>query len=349
MDCKKILEVQKQIVPEIIETINSRYDILRTIEVNQPIGRRTLANKLNKTEKIVRTEVEKLKEMELIDIISSGMILTDLGKDLLIDLDELMHDLKNLSSLEKALENILGIREVIIVSGNTSKDEHGFANLGKKSANIISDKIKDNYIVGIAGGTTMALVASQMKKKSNLKNITIVPARGALNEEIRLQANTVAFNLAQKFNANYKMLHIPDDLNESELHAIKENESIRDVLESINNVNLLIFGLGDAYDMAIRRKADFETLKAIKEEKLVAETFGYFFDNSGEVKLQMNSVGITIDNIKKVEHSVAVAVGEEKAKVITAFSNFYKNFTLVTDEITANKILELNEKAEDLK
>jgi len=62
MDCKKILEVQKQIVPEIIETINSRYDILRTIEVNQPIGRRTLANKLNKTEKIVRTEVEKLKE-----------------------------------------------------------------------------------------------------------------------------------------------------------------------------------------------------------------------------------------------------------------------------------------------
>lgn len=344
MDCKKILEVQTKIVPEIIDTINARYDILRTVEVNQPIGRRTLANKLNKTEKVIRTEVEKLKEMELIDIESSGMILTDLGKDLLIDLDELMHELKNLSSLEKLLENKLGIKEVIIVSGNTSKDEHGFANLGKKAASIISNKIEDNYIVGIAGGTTMALVANQMKKKNNLKNITIVPARGALNEEIGIQANTVAFNLAQRFNANYKMLHIPDDLNENELHAIKENESIREVLECIDNANLLIFGLGNAYDMAIRRKADTSTLNSIKKEKLVAETFGYFFDSNGEVKLQMNSVGITIDKIKKVKHSIAVAVGEDKAKVIIAFSNFYKNFTLVTDEITANKILELNEK-----
>ena len=347
MDCKKILEVQTQIVPEIISTINARYNILSTIDANQPIGRRTLASKLNKTEKVIRTEVEKLKEMELIDIISSGMVLTEFGKELLTDLDELMHELNNLSSLEKSLKNKLGIKEVIIVSGNTSKDEHGFINLGKKAASVINDKIEDNCIIGIAGGTTMALVASQIKKKRNLNNITVVPARGALNEEIRLQANTIAFNLAQKLNTNYKMLHIPDNLNESELQAIKENNSIKEVLECIDNVNILIFGLGNAYDMAIRRKADFDTLKTIKEEKLVAETFGYFFDRNGKVRLQMNSVGITIDNIKKVKHSIAVAVGEEKADVISAFSKFYKSYTLVTDESTANKILLLNENLED--
>lgn len=341
MDLKKLLETQMLIVPEIIDTINERYNILKVIEINQPIGRRVLANKLNKTEKIIRTEVEKLKNMGFIDIISSGMIITELGKDLLTSLDELISDINNLSSLEKTLKKTLGINEVIIVAGDTSEDEYGYLNLGKKAVNIINKNIHNNYIVGIAGGTTMALVASQISNKKNLKDLTIVPARGALNEEIDLQANTIAFNVAKKLNANYKMLHIPDDLSEKELHAIKENESIRDVLYCIENMDLLIFGLGNAYDMAIRRKADLETLNIIKENNLVAEAFGYFFDSNGEIKFHMNSVGISIDNIKKVKHSIAVAAGVEKAKAIKAFSNFYKNFTLVTDEMTANKILKL--------
>ena len=141
MDFKKIFKIQSQIAPEIIETINSRYDILKIIGVNQPIGRRTLSNKLNKTEKIIRTEVEKLKNMGFIDIISSGMIMTDLGKNLLSELDELMYDINNLSSLEKKLKNTLGIDEVVVVSGNTSEDEYGYLKLGKKAVSIINKKI----------------------------------------------------------------------------------------------------------------------------------------------------------------------------------------------------------------
>ncbi len=253
-----------------------------------------------------------------------------------------MHDIKNIKDLEKILKNKLGLTEVVIVAGDATKDEHGYANLGKKSANIMLEKIRDNDIIGIAGGTTMALVANQMKKTSIYENLIIVPARGALNEELELQANTVAFNLAQKLNASYKMLHIPDDLNEYELQAVKKNDTIKDVLECIDNLDILVFGLGSARDMATRRKANIDTLNAINEKELIAETFGYFFDKNGSMKLQMNSVGITIDKIKNVEHSIAVAVGEEKAEVIMAFSNFYKNFTLVTDETTANRILNIS-------
>lgn len=342
MVLKKILDIQRQIVPEIVDTLNERYNMLKIIEVNQPIGRRVLASKLNRTERIIRSEIKKLKDMGFIDIISSGMIITEIGKDLLSKLHELMYDVNNLSSLENTLKESLGINEVIIVSGDTSKDEYGYINLGKKASNIINKSIHNNYIVGIAGGTTMALVVNKMSKKDNFDKLTIVPARGALNEEIDLQANTIAFNMAQKYNADYKMLHVPDNLSEEELQAIKENESIRDVLCCIDNMDLLIFGLGDAYDMAIRRKADLETLKIIRENNLVAEAFGYFFDSNGEVKFHMNSVGISIDKIKKVKHSIAVAVGVEKAKVIKAFSNFCKNFTLITDEVTALNILEIN-------
>ncbi|QSX06235.1 sugar-binding transcriptional regulator [Sedimentibacter sp. zth1] len=342
MDCKKMFELQKNIVPEIVSTLNERYNILKCIESNQPIGRRLLSTKLDKTERIIRTEIDKLKNMELINSISSGMILTDLGKNLLIELDDLMFDLKNIANLESKLKNKLKINEVFIVSGNTSIDEHGSTKFGRKAADIILKKIKNNDIVGIAGGTTMALIADHMKRNDNISNITIVPARGALNEELKLQANTVACNFAHKINANYKLLHIPDDLSENELQVVKENETIHEVFDYINNVNVLIFGLGNAHDMAIRRKANNDILNTIEKEKLVAETFGYFFNSKGEMKLQMNSVGIDLIKIENVENSIAVAVGKEKADVILAFSNFHKNFSLITDESTAREILNIN-------
>lgn len=53
----EILELQKKIVPELVETLEKRYNVLRTIYYNQPIGRRVLANELKIGERVVRNEV----------------------------------------------------------------------------------------------------------------------------------------------------------------------------------------------------------------------------------------------------------------------------------------------------
>ena len=58
---QEILTLQKKIVPELVEVLEKRYNILRTIYYNQPIGRRGLANQLNLGERIVRTEISSLK------------------------------------------------------------------------------------------------------------------------------------------------------------------------------------------------------------------------------------------------------------------------------------------------
>ena len=50
-----ILKLQQKIVPELVELLEKRYNILRTIYYNQPIGRRILANNLGIGERIVRT------------------------------------------------------------------------------------------------------------------------------------------------------------------------------------------------------------------------------------------------------------------------------------------------------
>ena len=54
---QEILELQKKIVPELIDVLDKRYIILRTIYYKQPIGRRALALDLSLSERIVRNEI----------------------------------------------------------------------------------------------------------------------------------------------------------------------------------------------------------------------------------------------------------------------------------------------------
>ncbi|MDW5300081.1 MAG: sugar-binding domain-containing protein [Sedimentibacter sp.] len=341
MDINKIIEIQSKIVPETVELLMERYEILKVISTFKPIGRRTLAVKLGITERTMRTEIDKLKEMNLIEIKASGVELTSVGIDLLSEINDTFYYIKNLSELELKLMEKLKLKKVAVVSGDVEKDIFTFNNLGKKAAEIILEYIKNDTILGITGGTTMACVVNQMKRKKGIKNLLVLPARGGLNEELEIQANTIAANLAEKLDSQYKLLHIPDNLDEQELNVLKNNKLINDVLSDIQKINLLVFGLGNAREMAIRRNSEKNVFNIIEKENLTAEAFGYFFNNEGDVKMQINSVGITLENFKEIKNSIGVAAGSSKAEAIYAISKFNNNFILVTDEAAAKRILEL--------
>lgn len=341
MNFNKILEIQNKIVPETIDLLMKRYEILKVINMFQPIGRRSLSTKLGITERTMRTEIDKLKEMELIDIQTTGVHLTENGLNLVSEIHDTFYYIKNLSEIELKLMEKLKLKRVAVVSGDVEKDSFTFNDLGKKAAEIVLELIKNDTVLGISGGTTMACVVNQMKRKKGIKNLLVLPARGGLSEELEIQANTIAANLAEKLDAPYKLLHIPDNLDEQQLNILKNNKMINDVLEDIQKINLLVFGLGNAMDMAMRRKSENSVFEKIETENLTAEAFGYFFDIDGKVKMQTNSVGITLENFKVIKNAVGVAAGSSKAEAIYAISKFNNNFILVTDEAAAKRILEL--------
>ena len=266
MDVNKMLEIQNKIVPETVELFMRRYEILKVISVLQPVGRRALSNKLGFTERSIRTEIDKLKEIGLIQILSSGVELTDIGWNMLSEVQRTFYYIKNLSEIELKLKEKLNLKRVLVVAGDVETDIFTFNDLGKKAAEVIIDLIRNDTVLGITGGTTMACVVKQMSRKKGIKNLLVLPARGALNEELEIQANTIAANLAEKLNSEYKLLHIPDNLDYEELNVLKNNKIISDVLKEIKKINLLVFGLGNARDMAIRRNADASVFEKLRKK-----------------------------------------------------------------------------------
>ncbi|EOD00769.1 sugar-binding transcriptional regulator [Caldisalinibacter kiritimatiensis] len=340
-DLKDLIELQKKIVPEVIEILEKRYNILRNVMHNQPIGRRTLSHNLGLGERIIRTEVNILKEQGLLDIKSMGMNITEEGLAIIEKLKDYIYELKGLRDLENVLESKLGIEKVYIVPGDCDNDKLILKDLGKKASIVIKNIIHNDYIIGVTGGTTMAQVSEEMPKQKGKKNVLVLPARGGLGKYLETQANNVAAKLAEKLGGSYKLLHVPDNIGKEALETLLQLPDIDDTVKKIKKMNVLVFGIGRADDMARRRQLSNVLIKELKEKGAVAEAFGHYFNTKGEIIWESNTVGLSLVDFEKVNNVIGVAGGARKAKAIVAICALKKDMTLVTDEGAARKIIEL--------
>jgi central glycolytic genes regulator len=336
---EEILKLQQKIVPELIELLEKRYNILRTIYYNQPVGRRILANGLGLGERIVRTEINFLKAQNLIDINTPGMTVTPEGEQIIDKLKNFIHDIKGLSDVEQYIKDKLRLKTVIVVPGDIEEDRTVLKELGRAAANYIRGVIKNNDIIALTGGTTIKEVIDNVPRISNLQEILVVPARGGMGRVVEIQSNTLAASLANKVGGSYKLLHVPDNLSDKALDTIINEKDIRDIIDNIRKSNILIYGIGRADEMARRRGASQEEIQALEDMGAVGEAFGHYFDKNGEVIYSTPTLGINSSDIRRIDIPIAVAGGKSKAEAIRATEAGNVNGILITDEGAAREVV----------
>jgi len=336
----ELIGVLNNMVPDFMDVIEIRYSVLRVINFLGPIGRRSLSDKLDLTERNIRTASTALKKQGLINITQEGMNITTRGKNTLDRLKYVFHILKGLKVLEDKLKGILKIKKVIIVPNSSDDDPFMDKEMGKTAAHYLKDIIKDNSIVGLTGGTTISqLVMEYRSDKTKFNNVTVVPARGGLGKRVEYQANTLVQNLANKLDCNYKSLYTPDFLSKNTIESLLKEPSIKEIVELIEDIDILAFGVGRADAMANRRGISDGDIEALLEKGAVSEAFGYYFNESGEIVHEISTIGIKLETFKKLENLIAVAGGSDKAEAIVSISKLNKNLTLVCDESVAKKII----------
>lgn len=335
------LEIIKKMAPEVIELIEKRYLILRSIYYNQPIGRRTISNELGLKERNVRDEVNILKDQGLIKIDTLGMYITENGKELIAQLSDLYGDLKGLTGIERSLQEKLNIKRVYIVPGTFLEDNTVIKDMGKIVSKLLNDLIEPKDILGITGGNTMAAITNELSKDNKKRDIVITPARGGLGSDLNTQSNSIAARLSEQLGGSYRLLYVPDGLDVEAMDLILKNKEVRESIDTINQMNILLFGIGRADTMAKRRKLPDEKVDELLRDGAVAEAFGHYFNIDGEEIWEYKTIGLTLEKFKTLKNIVGVAGGEDKAQAILAISTLNPNMVLVTDEAAAKKILDI--------
>lgn len=337
-----IINLQKKIVPELTNLLVQRYQILRQVSHEHPIGRRALAAKLGLSERVLRAQVDFLKNCGLLHFSSSGMSVTDEGNDILKELADYVRKLQDISFLEKSLSDALHIGKVVIIPGDSDQEEVVKREIGRAAARILSKLLTDekHHIVAVSGGTTLAAMAANIT--GSQPDTVIVPARGGLGDNVELQANTIATVLAQKLHASYRQLYVPDSVSEDILNSIlQEDIGVRAVVDIIKRADILVHGMGRASVMARHRRLPTEIIQKLEEGGAVGEAFGQYCALDGKQIYMSNNAGLMLQDLKNIGTIIGIAGGKSKAAAILSIIRASRQDILVTDEAAARGIVRM--------
>jgi central glycolytic genes regulator len=268
------------------------------------------------------------------------MRISEAGRRLLDLLEPIAKSLFGLDDLEEKIRTTYGLSKVVVVPGDCETSLFTKRELGRAGSKALLSVLRSDDTIAVTGGSTLAEMADQLTPPLSLsyKNAWVVPARGGLGESMEIQANTIASTMAKRIGANYRLLHVPDLLSGDAYQSLALDSNIGEIVQIIRRSRIIVHGIGDAIEMTHRRKLDPGTISEIQDEGAVAESFGYYFNENGEVVHTMLTMGLRLEDIIRTEVVIGIAGGKRKAKAIHAMLRFGQEDILVTDEAAAVEI-----------
>ncbi len=250
--------------------------------------------------------------------------------------------------LEQKISKEFSLKKVVIVPVIIDNQSVLLNDVGKATGNFLVEILNNNDIIGISWGTTMNHVANNLSD-NNIKNLKVVQLNGGMSHtKFSTTANRIVRKFTKSFDGEPYLMPVP---------AIVDNKKIADTLLTDSKINSIfslcksarvaLFGIGCPSRESVLYKAgyfkDDNSFQRLLDQGAVGDICSRYFDIKGNIcdkTLNERTIGMSLNDLKSAEYSVGVAIGKEKVKpIIGALNGGYIN-TLITDENTAQKVLE---------
>jgi DNA-binding transcriptional regulator LsrR (DeoR family) len=251
---------------------------------------------------------------------------------------------------EKMAEKF-GLQDAVIYNGQPDNYERYLTHLGSVGADVISSYLKDGITIGTAWGTTLN-AAFQALEAPPLSGIKIVQLTGAMGERsLEIDGHELVHYLVSKLNAEGYYLNVPFIVDKPEtVESLMSVQGICETMEMSKKCDLGTFGIGSLeLDYSTFFNAGYlvlEEMKGLTVHGAVGNVCGLFFDVNGEPTardFQQRAMTITRRDLMKIPTRIGIAGGEGKIKAILGALRGKYITVLVTDDITARAILEMEE------
>jgi len=253
-----------------------------------------------------------------------------------------------MADLERELEHEYGLEEVVIVSVNDPQNLPAVKReLGPAAAECLVRSISGNEVVSIAWGLSILAMAEALPFKS-WPNVTIVQLLGGLGPVDEMEHSAeLTRTVAQRFNAQLRLVLAPGVVSTRAVaQALRSDKQISETLALAARADIAVVGLGIlSPDTILFRDGTIVTqkdLEILKEARAVGDIALRYFDGDGTpLTLEVNerTIGLTIEQIKKIPRVIGIAGGEAKYGIIRAALRSNVLDVLVTDHATAQKLL----------
>jgi deoxyribonucleoside regulator len=248
---------------------------------------------------------------------------------------------------ERALAETFGIHDVIVVQVPGADQQLIDLQLARSCAALLETVLKDQDIVGVMAGRTIASICLEMNFFTR-KNMQFVPLVGGWGSEgTAWHANSNTRILGERLKSKFWLLNAPAIVATQQARDVIVAEGeISQVLALAKQANVALVGIGQVSEHATIVKTGYFSKRDIEEARSLGAASNIctsFLDEKGElVKYAAESrmIGVSAQELRKIPNVIAVASGIDKVKAIAAALRGRWVDVLVIDMETAKSVLE---------
>jgi DNA-binding transcriptional regulator LsrR (DeoR family) len=255
-------------------------------------------------------------------------------------------DIVECVELETRLAERFGL-QYCEVAPDLGEEGFEFRALGQAGAGFLKREIErgDNKVIGLGHGRTLSSAVHHMPRL-NAKGLRFVSMLGGLSRNYVANPYDVMHRIAEKTGAHAYMMPVPFFANTGEDREVMlAQRGVKEVFDLANNADLKLVGLGtvDAEaQLVLSGMVEPREIAEVAASGGVGEILGHFFDADGrilETTLTARTLSASLPR-SKTERLVALAGGIAKAEAIRAVLKSRCLYGLITDERTAQALLE---------
>jgi len=251
---------------------------------------------------------------------------------------------------EQALIKRFGLKDAYVLRTSADADPNTLLTQVGMLASTYVERIIDQFplggTIGVAWGTGVHALISAIANNF-AQNIDVVHLLGGIGASA-IDTPDLARMVAQKLGGrHYDMLAPVMVERPIAWEILMEEPTVRDALLRARQVQLAITGIGtvEAEESSFLRAKLLtrDELATLRAQGVVGEMCGRFFDIHGDseaIGINQRIIGIALDDLRKIPHSIAIARGPLKVRsIIGALRGAFVK-VLATDDITAQQVIE---------
>jgi lsr operon transcriptional repressor len=260
----------------------------------------------------------------------------------------------HLSAFEvsRQLRQTFGLAEALVIPDHETEegDQHGLnARLGLGGAQFMSTHLRPGGTLGVGWGETVSRVIAATNFGA-VGPIHMISLTGGVDAYLPAFLSSKAEGAAEGEMTSATVIPTPIVASTPELAtALKAEPAIQQVLKQACDVDQAIVGVGTpTADATIVQMGYLEAddVRTLRDQQVVGDILGQFFDASGRVvKLPIHDrrIGIELTNLAEIPKVVGVAGGAHKVDAILGALRGGFLDVLVTNELTALRLLDLED------
>lgn len=248
----------------------------------------------------------------------------------------------------EGLKARFGLKDAVVIPTPSGDDGALKSALGKAGALYLQRILEDGMTIATAWGTTLLEVAKALQQ-TRLDAVSVVMMLGGLSRNLpALNPNDIARRVAESVSGRMFSLFAPALVDDPRLRDLLMRDSnVRAPLDLVRASQIALVGVGTCEPSSTLLEtgvlSDFE-MQALRSKGAVGDILARFFDVDGRpVASALNErvVGLELEDLKAIPTTILVAGGEAKTKAILGALRGGYVTTVITDEASARRLMEL--------